>query len=40
MKNVINGIFVKCKYYSIRKDGNKPSDRKDIRLKHYLVKRL
>lgn len=32
MKKVINGIFVNKKYYTIRKDGNKLSDRKATRL--------
>lgn len=40
MKKVINGIFVNRKYYSIRKDGNKLTDRKAIRLIDNHVKTL
>lgn len=32
MKKVINGIYVNTKYYSIRKDGNKLTERKAKRL--------
>lgn len=40
MKKVINGIFVNKKYFSIRKDGNKLSDRKANRLIDNHVKTL